>query len=70
LKILKLLKQHHDLTNFKIIGYRKITKLALIETFTLLSCNAYSQVSLGKMISKSGRDASTPAGQDEERKTP
>jgi hypothetical protein len=31
---------------------KKITKIALIGAFTILSCNAYSQFSLGKMISK------------------
>ena len=46
---------------------KKITKFALMGAFTILSCNAYSQFSLGKMINKV-EGASSPTAQDEERK--
>ncbi|MFN7100141.1 MAG: hypothetical protein ACK4M4_07185 [Flavobacterium sp.] len=46
---------------------KNITQLAFIVCFTILSGNAYSQFSLGKMISKV-EGSGTAAGQDEELK--
>jgi hypothetical protein len=46
---------------------KKNYTISINSAFTILSCNAYSQFSLGKMISKV--ESGTPVGQDEEEKT-